>query len=419
MNYKYMFYICKKYKSGKFNSFLDFVEYLSYNNADSFDIYLPINNATDKNIEYLRGNGQQVEIIDGKTYGKVYSNKCIDFFFVIKQNMTRIESMFNMLRLYTNSNIGFDIDADIIVESRFFAEREMISFSEIICYKGRSPYYRHLDRTLESLDKLKDVDKVLYHKVLNVISYAEKDMDICNQSSYVDNWISLETLCTLSGRKTGYESVEIVLPQILASRLIVNEVTDILKNAYKGDNKIILEEFIEKSISNEIDIKPINGVYDKFRVYYYSRILKDVAKLKLKYDEVENRVRLDLLRIYMLRNEYVHESNVHAFHSMQQIKLKNLLLASLDEFFKTLNRRIGLEYSNFGLNYEIFTQLLSRCDARKVAFKVLLEKNCRVGNSIFLSANLDNEEVKLEEFILNVLKGNLNLFKRYIPTEEY
>lgn len=327
--------------------------------------------------------------------------------------------MFNMLRLYCRSDIDFETEGDIIVESRFFDEQELISFSEIICYKGLTPYYKHLEGTLESLDKLKDIDKVLYHKVLNIISYAEKDKDICNQSSYVDNWISLETLCNLSGRKSGYESVEMNMPRILASRIIINDITDALRKSYRGKYKLILEKFIVKSINNDIDIKPINSVYNIFRICNYAEILQDVAKLKAKYEEVENRIRLDLLRIYMLRNEYVHESNVHAFHSMQQVKLKNLLSIALDEFFKTLNRRIGLEYSNLGLNYEIFTQLLSRCEAREIAFKVLLEKNCRVGNNIILSTTLENEEIGMQEFILNVLKGNLNLFRKYVPSSEY
>lgn len=419
MNYKFLFYIYKQYKNGKFDSFLKLIEYLNYANKDSLDIYMPLKNVIESNVEYLKVNGQQIEIVNGKYYCKVYNNKCIDFFYVIRQNMIRIEAMFNMLRLYCKSNIDFETEGDIIVKSRFFGGQELISFSEIICYKGLTPYYRHLEGTLESLDKLKDIDKVLYHKVLNIISYAEKDKDICNQSSYVDNWISLETLCSLSGRKSGFESVEVNLPCILAPKIITIDITGVLKRSYKGKHKLILEKFIEKSINGGIDTSPIYSTYNKFCVDKYSKIFQDVAKLKEKFEEVENRIRLDLLRIYMLRNEYVHESNVHAFHSMQQIKLKNLLSLALDEFFKTLNRRIGLEYSNLGLNYEIFTQLLSRCEAREIAFRVLLEKNCRVGNNILLSTTLENEGIGMEEFILNILKGNLNLFRKYIPASEY
>ena len=395
------------------------MEYLNFGNKDSFDIYIPLKNVIEKNVEYLRGNGQQIEIIDQKYYCKIYDNKCIDFFYVIRQNMTRVEAMLNILRLYCKSNIDFETEGNIIVESRFFGTKELISFSDIICYKGLTPFYKHLEGTLKSLDKLKDIDKILYHKVLNIISYAEKDKDICNQSSYVDNWISMETLCSLSGRKSGYESVESNLPRILASRIITNDITDILKHAYKGRYRINLEKFIENAINNNIDISPIGSVYYKYCIYRYSKVLQDVRRLETKYEEVENRIQLDLLRIYMLRNEYVHESNVHAFHSMQQIKLKNLLALVLDEFFKTLNRRIDLEYSNLGLDYEIFTQLLSRCEARKVAFNVLLSKNCKVGGNIILTTTLEDEEIKMEDFIFNVLKGNLNLFRKYVPSSEY
>lgn len=419
VNYKYLFYIVGQYRLGKFNSFGEFIEYLHYGNKDSFDIYLPLKNVIEKNIEYLESNGQQICIVNDNYYCKVYSNKCIDFFHVIKQNMTRIEAMFNMLRLYSKSTIDFEIDGEVIIESRFLEEQESIPFLQIISYKGITPYFKHFVVTMESLDKLKDLDKKLYHKVLNVISYAEKDKDICNHSSYVDNWISLETLCSLSGRKTGYESVEFVLPSILAAKMITSNVTNILKNAYTGKHRLKMESFIEKAIKDNIDISTIDNIYYQYCVYKCAETLQDIDRVKKKFGEVEDRIRLDVLRIYMLRNEYVHESNIHAFNSMQQIKLKNLLALALDEFFKILNRRIDSQYSELGLNYEIFTQLLSRSEAREIAFKILLEKNCRVGNNINLATTLENENIDLQQFVLNVLKGNLSLFKQYIPSSDY
>lgn len=419
ISYKYLFYILTQYKKGKFNSFLEFVKYLHYSNQDNFDIYLPVKNILEKNVEYLRKNGQQVELIDDKYYCKVYCKKCIDFFSVIKQNMIRIEAMFNMLRLYSKSNIDFETEGKIIMESQFFKEKELIEFSDVICYKGITPYYRHLDGTLESLDKLKDIDKALYHKVLNIISYAEKDKDVCNQSSYVDNWISLETLCSLSGRKAGYESVESILPSILASKLITTNLTDILKKSYRGRCSIMLEKFIENSVNEKVDLVSVKNLYYKYCVYQYYEVLRDARKLRSKFEEVENRIRLDILRIYMLRNEYVHESNVHAFHSMQQIKLKNILAITLDEFFKMLNIRITLDYSQLGLNYEIFTHMLNKTKMREVAFKILLDKNCKVGDNVQLSTSLENESIEMHEFIFNVIKGNRDLFRKYKPSSEY
>lgn len=419
VSYKYLGYILSQYRNDKFTSFKEFLEYLNYGNKDGFDIYIPIKNVLDKNIEYLRSNGQQIELIEGKHYCKVYYNKCIDFYLIIRHNMTRIESMFNMLRLYSKSIIDFAMDDKIIIESQYFKEKVYITFSEIICYKGITPFYKHLDMTLASLEKLKDIDKYLYHKVLNIISYAEKDKDIMNQSSYVDNWISLETLCSLSGRKTGYDAVEFVLPSILAAKLISSNLTDLLKKSYIGKNKILLEKFVQNSNDGIIDLGSINNIYYQYSICNYYETLRDMSKLRKKFEEVEKRVRLDLLRIYMLRNEYVHESNVHAFVSMQQIKLKNLLSLALDEFFKMLNRRINSEYSELGLNYEIFTQLLNRSEVREIAFKMLLDKNCKVGGNISLNTTIENENVEKHEFIFNVIKGNMNLLKKYIPASEY
>ena len=325
--------------------------------------------------------------------------------------------MLNILRLYSKSNIDFDYENTIIVESKLFNQSDIIEFSEIMCYKGNSPYYKHLNTTLESLEKLKDIDKVLYHKVLNVISYAEKDKDVCNHSSYVDNWISLETLCSLSERKSGYEAVEYNLSKILAPKIITSYITDILKQAYGRYTPIRLEDLIKQSIEDTVDCTRVKNVYYKFVILKYSNILKNINKLKILFEEIENRINLDVLRIYMLRNEYVHESNIHAFNSMQQIKLKNLLTMALDEFFKTLNRRIGLEYCQLGLNYEIFTHMLNRYEARQTVFNVLTTK-CKVGNNIDLTTSLSEENIEMHELILNLLKNNLNPFKKYTSYQE-
>lgn len=71
------------------------------------------------------------------------------------------------------------------------------------------------------------------------------------------------------------------------------------------------------------------------------------------------------------------------------------------------------------MNYENFTHLLSRYEAKEAAFKILLDKNYRVGRNICSSTTLEKEDIKKEDFILNVLKGNLSLFKKYIPSSEY
>lgn len=419
IEWKYLGYIYKKNHEKSFDSFKEFIGFLHNANGDSYDIYLPLENVIDKNISFLEKNGQKIENINDKFYCKVYFNNCIDFYSVINNNMSRIDAIFNMLRLYSKSKIDFDYSERVIVRSKYFALEEEIDFKEIMTHVGHKPYYKHMENVIGSLESLKENNKLLYHRLLNIISYAEKDKDICNYSSYVDNWSSLETLCSLSGRKTGFESVLFIVPKVIASRLIGNHITTLLRNGIHRKDSISLEMFIDKVVNSadgEINTK---NLYYEYRIKKYAKILGNLQCLKNCFEDVEDRIETDILRIYILRNQYVHESNIDAFKSMHQILLKNILPMMLDAFFKMMNNINMKRLKNILLENEIFTQLIGRYEIRNVAFKVLTEKTCRIGNNINIATDLEKEEIDLKDLVFNIIKGNRELFKKYDSKIEY
>lgn len=415
-NYLYLSYIIKLYKKNKFESFSAFINYLYYANNDSFDVLIPINELKKYARELFELKEQKLIQKNDVTYCKVYGNNIIDFFYLIKENLIRIESLFNILRLYKNSNIDFLRDKKIIVHSRYFKEDFELSFDEINKYLGPTPYAKNLKSAVENLDKLKDNNKLAYHSILNSISYAEKDKDIMTPSSFVDNWIAIESLMSLSGRKKGFACVDFILPKMLSAKIILNNATNTLENAYKNyaGQKLKLETFIKQVCEDTFNFNKIKNPYFSLELKKLAEIFSNPKKLQEKFLEVEKQLSLDLLRIYILRNEYVHSSNLHAFNSMQQIKLKHLLPLCIDEFFKIFDNRINKEVSSFDLIFDIYTEILSRYDIRETSFKLINEKVRLLNGRIILDINIENLNISLDNYIFNVIKNNNSLFKKYI-----
>lgn len=420
-NYLYLNYVLKLYRSNEFSDFLSFLYYLELGNQDAFDILIPIQELKDIGKELFELKGQQIEIVDDVTYCKVYDSNMVDFFYLIKENLVRIESLFNFLRLYKNSNIDFLRDKHIIAHSKCFNKNFEICFDDINKYTGPTPYVKNLKNAVENLDKLKDINKPAYHAILNAISYAEKDKDIMSPSSFVDNWIALESLMGLSGRKKGFASVDYILPKMLASRLILNDATNTLENAYKNYKgpQVKLEAFITKVCEGTFDFSRIRNPYYSLELQRIASVFSDIKKLQAEFIRVEKMLLLDNLRIYILRNEYVHASNLQAFNSMQQIKLKHLLPISIDEFFKMFNHRIDRDIISYDTIFDVFTEVIAKYDIRQTSFKILNEKVRLCGGKIILDIAVEDMGISIDKYIFNVLKNNTDLFKNYLPKELY
>lgn len=401
----------------------EIIDYFFYQNSDSYTIYIPIKNINQKDM-ILFEKKQIIEEKEGHYYAKVYKNKCIDFFSTIKEQMTRIDSIFNILKIYSNTSINFDFEQEIIVEitNDYEFNNSRINFNEIRKYKGYTPYSKHLDAMISNLEVLNSKEKSNYHKILNIISYAEKDDDILSSTSYIDNWIALESLYSLSKRKEGYQSVSEYLPSIVASKYIKNQLTNSLQICFKNEEKISSEDFIKKVISGTFEekIKTIDDIYYKYRIRKLASFYKDFKSFRFYYQKIENRISIDLLRIYMLRNEFVHQSNLNAFYSLQYFKLKNFLAISLDEFFKMLSQKIESSYlSPFGLTYDAFSKLINKENNKKMLLMFLSEKRKTKSEKRELSIIEIPDKISIEEVMVNLYLDNNVLLKKYSIDSEY
>lgn len=418
INYSFLWFIYNCYIDNKFSDFKSFVEYLFYGNKDTYDVFIPIENFSTSDNEIFAKKRQKIEKIGDKFYCKVYANNTIDFHFLIKENIVRIESLFNILRFYQNSSIRFSFSLPIIIKSKYFSQEFEILMSDILCYRSKSYGKNFLIGSVEALEKVKDEDKNSYHRLLNVISYAEKDQDIINPSSYVDNWISLETLISMGERGKGYDAVSNIIPKMLSAKFIFDDACQKYRDirialSRKNINVENLEDFIKKSNQSADFVKQIEDPYVRITATLLSKQFSSVYNLKQLFETVEKELSIDLLRIYILRNEYVHSSNLQAFSSMHPYKLKHILSASIDEFFRMLSNRISRDVSDYGIVFDAFSEIIYKYDVRITAFTSLLERKKYLNSSVVVHTDIEDLNIPLETFVYNVLKSNSGLFRKY------
>lgn len=413
-----------------FNNFTDFIRYIGGIKPfkkDVLDIYLPINvdNEKERFIEICEKRKQKSEIIDNVLYCKIYDVNTNDYFTLIEEQKLRISSIFDILKLYSNNIPDFDETKPIKIKSKILNKEFEIPFNYISKYTGNKPYAKHLYNTISSLDTAKDNDVMFYHKVLNTLSYAEKDLNYKDSSSFVDTWIALETLCSISEIKSGYEAVQFYVPRIIVSKIIRQNITTTLRNSYKNYyKKITLEKYLQKiTQDNYLEfLSKIPNVYNRYILTQWAEILKIPKKLFQFISKLQDRLYIDILRIYILRNEYVHSSNINAFQTLEFYKIKNLFNNVIDEFFRCLTNRKDKDESRFGIGFDIFSQFNYKWEILQKSLRLMFEQDKYVYKSdankiISDNTNLqirENEIIKYNEYLLNLLKNNNEILKKYV-----
>lgn len=404
----------------RFKTLTDYFYYfLQYNNFSACDIYLPIKNFKKSNFDIFEKNEQEVIIRDDSTFLHVYNNQIIDFYSIIKKNMTRIQSIFNLLKLYTNSQIDFDYgkNVEIILNNKRFIGGQCkfeIPFSHFVFYKGVSPYSKFLNNTISNLSSISERDSVTYHKILNIIGYAEKDNDIINPSSYVDAWIATESLYSLSGLYSGYEAVKKIMPYSISTKFIVKRLTFLLQQSFKDERRLSLESFVEKACNGDKLRMTSSNPFYRYELSKMYDVCTNVKKLSSYYNYVEGNIRTALLRIYILRNEYVHESKLHAYSSLEFYKLKNYLTFSLDVFFGMLNQRIEFIDRKDNLMFDVFARIAFKNQEREMVFKMNNENIKYNNKSDVLKITELESEISLNDLIVNVLLNNNHINKKFV-----
>jgi len=271
-----------------------------------------------------------------------------------------------------------------------------VGFRDLITYKYFVGKQNIIEQTIKSLDIVSKHDSVLYYTYNNILDYAEKDNDFLTVSSYVDNWIALESIIKLSGSRVGFEGVMFFVPKLLSIKYLRQEINFSLKNAFH-DKSVTLEKFVDICIKNKelACLEKCQSLYYKHKLEKYIAMLGNYTNIREYIKSIEKRLEFDIQRIYLVRNEYVHSSNLAAYNNLQKIKLKRILADVIDAFTKSLNGNINVErYTVSGK--DIFSDILRKYMSHDTALEIMSGKyktdNQKVGKKSLVSA-LDEYEI--------------------------
>lgn len=385
------------YKADKFESVYEFLDYLMCDD-ENIEMYLPLKQCNKRDIQFI---SEKQTIIEEENNGipiyycKIYDNT-IDYYTLCTNNMRRIESILNFFKFYRNSSIDFDYSENVKIIRRKLADEKIIKFSELMKYRFFVGKDDIIKLTLHNLEIINEKDNPMYLQINNILHYAEKDNDYLTASSYVDNWIALESLIRVSENYHGYEGVKNLVPNMLCARYFRQDMNACLKNAYYKPYMMSVEKFIEYTLEkpSELDSIPIRNDYYKYRIKKYRELLLSYKSLKDELERIEKKLTYDIERIYLVRNEYVHASNINTTNNMHSLILKRILADSMDCFIKSFNGNVKTRQNNI-LGCEIFSDIVRRYSIRKTSLQVLvgdlkISKN-KIGRKQIISNATDRE----------------------------
>ena len=380
-----------------FKNIYEFIEYISEKRngrPDNIEMYLPLKNVEPRELVFIRTK-QEVVSVGDTYYCKIYSNT-IDYYRMCELNMRRIKSILNIFRFNRDTLIDFDYSKEVIIKRTVLKDTFNVDFRELITYKyfvGRNSI---IEQTVKSLDIISENDITLYYTYNNILDYAEKDNDFLTVSSFVDNWIALESLIKLSGSRVGFDGVTFFVPKLLSIKYLRQEINLSLKFAFQRKT-ISLEEFLNTCIKNKdfSCIEKCSSIYHRYKLEKYISMLSNYANIREYIKHIENRLEFDIQRIYLVRNEYVHSSNLSAYNNLQKIKLKRILADVIDVFTKSLNGNINVErYTVSG--EDVFSDMLRKYMSYDTALEIMSGKyktdNQKVGKKS-LKSELDEYEI--------------------------
>lgn len=415
-----------------FQNYLKYIANIKPFDNDVLDILVPIKVGKEQEtfLEICDKRNQKYEIIDNVVYCKIYDCYSNDFFTLIEEQLIRISSIFDLMKLYTYYTPAFNNELDIKIKSKKLAKDFTIPFHYINQFTGNKPYTKHIYNTINSLDASKETDVVFYHKILNTLSYAEKDLNYKNSSAFVDTWIALETLCSISEVKNGYEAVQHYVPKLITTTIIRQNINNYLIKSYKNYFKDIkLEEYLSQITLEDCNefLEKIPNRFNRFELTTWAEILKEPKSLMQFIQKLQDQLYIDILRIYMLRNEYVHSCNLNAFQTLEFYKLKSIFNIVIDEFFRCLTNRKDKDESRLGIGFDIFNQFNYKWDIMIKSLELMYKEDTHtyksdtqaiIPDKISLKIEL-NKELTYSQYLLNLLKNNNEILKKYIPRKDY
>lgn len=350
LNYIFNYFYYENSTSCKFCNLNDLIKFLFNKSLDSFDMYLPIKNISNRDILFVKNQFSEQEIIKGDDfkdnkygfnldndtyYCHIYFNSN-DYFRCMEEQLNRVNSIFNILKFYTNSQISIDFEAKPFIYSKFFGEINRSSIKSMLQYSYFQGTTGIIETVNETFDNLNKKNNSILIDIYDIMNYSQKNHDIFSNDQFLSKWISLESCASKSSSRKGFDSVLEYVIKALSITFYRQRLTRVLKNS---SIKCQLESFVE-NYDKESFLKKVNNIknnYYQFVIREYINILSSNIAISESIKEYQNQLSYMLYRIYFMRNKYVHSGNTINNNDMLRYYLNIIEPFFLDRILKTLN----------------------------------------------------------------------------------
>ena len=381
--YKYLTYIFNYFYfennvTNVFANLNNLITFLINKSEDTFDMYLPLANTSSRDISFVKNQFLEQEIIKGsdfKTnkYNFDFDNdtyychiyfKANDYFRCTEDQLNRVNSIFNFLKFYTNSQVSIDFEGKPFIYSRKLGKISRSSIKSMLQYS----YYQGTSNVINAVNKtfaqLSENHNSILTDIYNILNYSQKNHDIFSNDQFLSKWISLESCASKSVNRKGFDAVLEYVTKALSITFYRQKITRILKDQALKCN---LDYFVRNYDSSSFDkkISKIKNNYYKYLMREYIEVLSSNSKFANCIDASQNQLKYMLYRIYLMRNKYVHSGNTLNENDMLRYYLNIIEPFFIDKILKTLNLLLAgevVEYNKVTWN-DIYSEIDFKYDS--------------------------------------------------------
>lgn len=429
--YKFLNEIIKEYFNGNiFETPNDLIKFLSYS-KENYDIYVPLKNFDSRDENFIKNSFKEQDVkigkeidLEGKEFLKdtyychIYFNGN-DYYKGINKQIKRMKSIFNFEKFYIGSKVDFDGQKKCIIKANKYLSVQDKTLDDILRYDYYIGTHKIIDISTTTLKKLtgyydkedKEDNNILARDFFNIIDYSEKDNNNLSIEQFINKWIALETLYSKSPIRSGLDSVLNYMPQILAIDFFRKQLSVTLKRSNIKENRI--EDFVKDCYNGSIDhyIETIESIYYKEKVIKYKEIIINPTKLSNELNKIIQRIKMNVYRIYIYRNRYVHTGETKSYYDIPQYLLCQILALSIDKFMKSINDLDQMEANNITWDI-VFNSILNKYTTIFNGIKIISE-DYKVDNTFILKSKdlLVNKDETSNIILKILLEKHINLFE--------
>lgn len=433
LNYIFNYYYYENKTSNVFSDMNELIIFLLNKSLDTFDMYLPIKNVSLRDINFVKNQFLEQEIIKGieldedkygfkldteKFYCHIYFT-ANDYFKSMEDQLNRVNSIFNILKFYTNSQISLDFDAKPYIHSNKIGIINRFSIKSMLQYSYFQGTTVVIDTVNKTFEKLTKVHNPILMDIYDIMNYSQKNHDIFSNDQFLSKWISLESCASKVSTRKGFDAVLEYVTKALSISFYRQKITRILKHS---EINCTLEYFIkhynEATIKEKIENERNN--YYKYVIKNYTNILSNNLKFYNSVKSYQEELEYMLYRIYIMRNKFVHSGNTLNNNDMLRYYLNIIEPFFVDKILKTLNTLLLnniFEYEKVTWD-DIFNEIDYKFDSLNNSLLLMKEK-FKICDSLSVSIEEILNDSTRSNLIINFLVEHSKNMKTVKSKTEY